>query len=205
MPGMPVVARAPFTFGKSRLFRTAGSRDCLLFGLLPRLVYCQNESISHENFGKVISPARLREIFLSLVSQGAHNVELVNPTHFSHVLERVLAQPLPVPVVWNSGGYERVETLRTLEGKVDVFLPDLKYLDAEGAARYSGAADYPRAATEAVREMVRQTGPYILEDGLLRRGVLIRHLILPAGWPPPGMSWIGWPAAFRRARFFFLL
>lgn len=180
MPGMPVVARAALhLWEEPPVSGRRGAGTVFFSGCCLDCVYCQNESISHENFGKVISPARLREIFLSLVSQGAHNVELVNPTHFSHVLERVLAQPLPVPVVWNSGGYERVETLRTLEGKVDVFLPDLKYLDAEGAARYSGAADYPRAATEAVREMVRQTGPYILEDGLLRRGVLIRHLILP--------------------------
>ena len=94
-------------------------------------------------------------------------------------MARLLDDPLPVPVVWNSGGYERVETLRSLEGKVDVYLPDLKYLTPALAGRYSGAEDYPRYAAAAILEMVRQTGPCVLEDGLLKRGTVIRHLILP--------------------------
>ena len=94
-------------------------------------------------------------------------------------MRQVLEEPLPVPVVWNTGGYDRVETLRALEGRVDVYLPDLKYLDPETAGRYSAAPDYPGAAQAAIEEMFRQTGPYRMENGLLKQGVLIRHLLLP--------------------------
>lgn len=146
-------------------------------------VFCQNGPISHENFGKPVSEDGLWAIFQDLAGQGAHNLELVTPTQYSHVLARVLSRPVPggLPVVWNSGGYERVDTLRALAGKVDVYLPDLKYLTPERAQRYSGAADYPQAATEAIREMFRQRGPVRLEGGLLKSGVLIRHLLLPGG------------------------
>ena len=143
-------------------------------------MFCQNESISHENFGRPISVERLRAIFQELIDQGAHNIDLVNPTHFAHAVLQALEEPLPVPVVWNSGGYDTLETLRALEGKVDVYLPDLKYLRSETAARYSDAPDYPEAACAAILEMYRQTGPCVYDgDGLLRRGVIIRHLILP--------------------------
>ena len=144
-------------------------------------VFCQNGPISHGHFGKAVSGDGLREIFQSLADQGAHNIELVTPTQYSHILARVLSEPVPggLPVVWNSGGYERADTLRALEGKVDVYLPDLKYVTPALAARYSGAEDYPRAAQAAILEMFRQRGPVRLEDGLLKSGVLIRHLLLP--------------------------
>lgn len=142
-------------------------------------VYCQNGDISAGGFGKDISTARLREIFEELIGQGAHNIELVTPTHFLPWILPALTPRLPVPVVYNCGGYERVETLRTLEGLVDVYLPDLKYADGTLAAALSGAADYFPVACEAIREMFRQVGPYVLEDGLLTRGVVIRHLVLP--------------------------
>ena len=142
-------------------------------------VYCQNGDISAGGFGKDISTARLREIFEELIAQGAHNIELVTPTHFLPWILPALTPRLPVPVVYNCGGYERVETLRTLEGLVDVYLPDLKYADGTLAAALSGAADYFPVACEAIREMFRQVGPYVLEDGLLTRGVVIRHLVLP--------------------------
>ena len=116
-----------------------------------------------------------------LIAQGAHNINLVSPTPFTSAIREVLEEPLPVPVVWNTGGYERVETLRTLEGKVQIWLPDLKYADAALAKRYRGAGDYFAAASAAIREMYRQSGDYVLEDGLLRRGVVIRHLLLPGG------------------------
>lgn len=180
MPSLPVVARASLhlweepcisgSFGTGTVFFSGCSLKC---------VFCQNDAISQKNFGKTVSPERLREIFYSLIDQGALSIDLVNPTHFSHVLAEVLKEPLPVPVVWNSGGYERVETLKGLEGKVQVYLPDFKYMDGETAMRYSSAEDYPETAAAAIREMVRQTGPYVLEDGLLKQGVLIRHLILP--------------------------
>lgn len=142
-------------------------------------VYCQNGDISAGGFGKDISTARLREIFEELIAQEAHNIELVTPTHFLPWILPALTPRLPVPVVYNCGGYERVETLRALEGLVDVYLPDLKYADGTLAAELSGAADYFPVACKAIREMFRQVGPYVLEDGLLTRGVVIRHLVLP--------------------------
>ena len=180
MPSLPVVARAALHhWEEPPISGTRGAGTIFFSGCSLGCVYCQNEEISHRGVGKVISEERLREIFRELISQGAHNIDLVNPTHFSHVLERVLEEPLPVPVVWNSGGYDLPETLRRLEGKVDIYLPDLKYLDEAGAARYSGAPDYPERAKAAVLEMYRQTGPCVEENGLLCRGVVIRHLLLP--------------------------
>jgi len=181
MPALPVVARAALhMWEEPPISGTRGSGAVFFSGCPLKCAFCQNEAISHENFGKPISPAHLGEIFRELIAQGAHNINLVNPTHFSHVLREVLARPLPVPVVWNCGGYDSVETLRTLEGKVQIYLPDLKYLDRDTARTCSAAPDYPEAAAAAIREMVRQTGPYELDgDGLLRRGVMIRHLILP--------------------------
>ncbi|MEG0765981.1 MAG: radical SAM protein, partial [Pseudoflavonifractor sp.] len=130
--------------------------------------------------------------FHELIAQGAHNINLVNPTHFALAIGQALEEPLPVPVVWNSGGYDSVETLRALEGKIQVFLPDLKYLDRAAAAAYSAAPDYPEVAQNAIREMVRQTGPYLIEGGLMKRGVIIRHLILPgrAAGAKAVMDWI---------------
>ena len=144
-------------------------------------VFCQNGPISHGNFGKAVSGDGLRSIFQHLAGQGAHNIELVTPTQYSHILARVLSEPVPggLPVVWNSGGYERPDILRALEGRVDVYLPDLKYVTPALAARYSGAEDYPEAAQAAIAEMFRQRGPVRLEDGLLKSGVIIRHLLLP--------------------------
>lgn len=180
MPEAPVLARAALhLWEEPPISGTRGSGTVFFSGCALGCVFCQNEPISHENYGKTVSPARLREIFFELIAQGAHNINLVSPTHYAHAVRAALEVPLPVPVVWNSGGYDRAETLRTLEGKIQVYLPDLKYLDPGVAARYSGAADYPETARAAILEMVRQTGPCVLEDGLLKRGVLIRHLILP--------------------------
>ena len=193
MPALPVLARAALhrweeppisgTRGAGTVFFSGCSLDC---------VFCQNDQISHQDFGAPVTVARLREICLDLAAQGAHNIDLVNPTHFAHVVAELLEEPLPVPVVWNSGGYDRVETLRALEGKVDIYLPDLKYLTPALSERYSGAADYPETAAAAIREMVRQTGPYVLEAGLWRRGALIRHLLLPGRLPEAKrvMDWV---------------
>ena len=181
MPSLPVVARAALhMWEEPPISGTRGSGTVFFSGCSLKCVFCQNDSISHGNFGKPISVERLREIFFELIAQGAHNINLVNPTHFSHAIAKALAEPLPVPVVWNSGGYDEVNTLRALEGKVQIYMPDLKYLDSAAAARYSGAPDYPEKAAAAIREMVRQTGPYELDgEGLLKKGVLVRHLILP--------------------------
>jgi len=158
-----------------------------------RCVFCQNSVISQEGFGKAVTVERLREIFWSLIGQGAHNINLVTPTHFAHAVARALEEPLPVPVVWNTGGYESVETLRGLEGKVQVYLPDLKYLDPARAERYSAAPDYPERAKAAILEMFRQTGPCVFDgEGLLKRGLVIRHLLLPGGLPEAKavMDWV---------------
>ena len=181
--GMPAglrVARAALhLWEEPPLSGTRGSGTVFFSGCTLRCCYCQNREISAGGFGRAITTGRLREIFEELIAQGAHNINLVTPTHFLPWLLPALAPKLPVPVVYNCGGYESVETLRLLEGKVDVYLPDLKYADAALAARLSAAPDYFPAATAAIREMFRQTGPYVMEDGLLRRGVMIRHLVLP--------------------------
>ena len=129
---------------------------------------------------KEITPKRLREIFLELTAQGAHNINLVTATHFLPSILPALTPKLTVPVVYNCGGYESVETLRMLEGKVDIYLPDLKYAEADLAARLSHAPDYFSVASLAIDEMVRQVGACEFdENGMLKKGVIIRHLILP--------------------------
>ncbi len=180
MPALPVVARSALhRWEEPPISGERGAGAVFFSGCSLGCVFCQNELISHRGFGKPVSISRLREIFERLIAQGAHNIDLVNPTHYAHCIFKVLARPLPVPVVWNSGGYDRVDTLRALEGRIDVYLPDLKYCTPELASRYSAAPDYPQRAQAAVLEMFRQTGPCVLENGLLKRGVLIRHLILP--------------------------
>ena len=180
MPGGLRVARAMLHHWEEPPISGQNGAGTVFFsGCTLGCVYCQNGAISAGGFGKDISTARLREIFEELIAQGAHNIELVTPTHFLPWILPALTPRLPVPVVYNCGGYERVETLQALEGLVDVYLPDLKYADGALAAELSGAADYFPVACEAIREMFRQVGPYVLEDGLLTRGVVIRHLVLP--------------------------
>ncbi|MDY3905618.1 MAG: 4Fe-4S cluster-binding domain-containing protein [Lawsonibacter sp.] len=182
MPSAPVLARAALhMWEEPPISGSRGSGTIFFSGCSLGCVFCQNEKISHQDFGKPVSPARLGEICDELIAQGAHNINFVNPTHYAHVVRSLLEDhPLPVPAVWNSGGYDKAETLKGLEGKIDVYLPDLKYLDPAAAGRYSAAADYPENAQTAIREMVRQTGPCQFgADGLLKRGVVIRHLILP--------------------------
>ena len=181
MPACPVLARAALhPWEEPPISGTRGSGTIFFSGCSLGCVFCQNEEISRRDVGRPVSLERLREICLELIGQGAHNINLVNPTPSAHVIARLLERPLPVPVVWNSGGYDRVATLRSLEGKIQIYLPDLKYLDGACARRYSQAEDYPLRAREAIREMVRQTGPYKMdENGILQRGVIIRHLILP--------------------------
>lgn len=160
---------------------TKGSGTVFFSGCPLHCVYCQNDKISRENFGEDVSEKRLGEIFRELEEQGAHNINLVSPTHYVTAIRRALMEcPPGIPVVYNSSGYERVETLRSLEGLVDIYLPDLKYVSPELSARYSGAPDYFEAASAAVLEMARQTGPAVFgKDGLLQSGTVVRHLILP--------------------------
>lgn len=181
--GMPAglrLARAGLHFWEEPCISgTHGSGAVFFSGCCLRCSFCQNRTISAGGFGKAVSVERLREIFQELVAQGAHNLNLVTPTHFTPWILEALDPAPPVPVVWNCGGYERVETLRTLEGKVQIYLPDLKYALEGPAAALSAAPDYFPVAREAILEMYRQTGPYEMEDGLLKKGVVIRHLVLP--------------------------
>lgn len=148
-------------------------------------VFCQNRQISRRaDVGKPVTAERLAGIFLELEAQGAHNINLVTGSHYAPQLVRPLRlareQGLAVPVVWNSSGYETADTLRLLDGLVNIYLPDYKYHSSYYAARYSHATDYPETAQEAITEMVRQAGaPRYDADGLLQKGVIVRHLMLP--------------------------
>lgn len=177
----PVIARAAPHYDEEPIISGTGGAGTVFFsGCSLRCRFCQNYPISHEGFGKTVSVERLREIYFELIAQGVHNIDLVNPTHFAEAILESLEGGLPVPVVWNSGGYETVETIRRMEGHVQVYLPDLKYIDTVSAGRYSGAANYFEYAGPALREMLRQTGPVKLdENGVITSGTVIRHLILP--------------------------
>ena len=141
--------------------------------------YCQNAAISGGAVGVPTDSAGLRKMMEDLIAQGAENIDLVTPTHFLPTILPALTPKLPVPVVYNCGGYERVETLKALEGKVDIYLPDLKYGDNALAATLSGAPDYFETATAAIKEMVRQVGPVRWQGERVVKGVIVRHLILP--------------------------
>ena len=181
MGAEPRIARAAPHFDEEPVISgTRGAGTVFFSGCSLQCCFCQNYALSHEGFGKNVSVSRLREIYFELIEQGVHNIDLVNPTHFANAIYESLEGGLPVPVVWNSGGYEKVETLRRFEGRVQVYLPDLKYIRPDSARKYSGAADYFEYAAPAIKEMLRQTGPVELDDdGVIRRGTIIRHLILP--------------------------
>ena len=181
MPAAPVVARAMLHQWEEPCLVGDHGAGCVFFsGCNLRCCFCQNGTISREGFGKPISVERLRDIFRELIAQGAACLDLVTPTHFTPaILEALGDEKWPVPVVWNCGGYESVETLRRLEGRVQVYLPDFKYALSAPAREYSAAVDYPEIAEAAILEMFRQTGPYKEENGQLKSGVLIRHLVLP--------------------------
>lgn len=182
-PALPSVARAAPHFGEEPCVSgSRGSGAVFFCGCNLRCVFCQNREISRgAEKDRVLTVPRLRELFLRLRDQGVHNINLVTGSQYVRpIAEALRGLDLGIPVVWNSSAYESVETLRLLEGLVQVYLPDLKYTRPGPAGRYSAAPDYPQAAMAAIREMFRQTGPYCLgPDGMLRSGVLIRHLILP--------------------------
>ncbi len=160
---------------------SSGSGAVFFSGCVMRCIYCQNFDISDGNSGADITVERLAEIFIELQSQGAHNINLVNPTHFvAQIIEAldIAGDDLYIPIVYNSGGYERVETLRRLEGYIDIYLPDVKYYSDE-AAKLSSAPYYFDTAMEAVAEMLRQTGKPQFDGELLKKGTVVRHLVLP--------------------------
>ncbi len=161
---------------------TKGSGTVFFSGCPLHCRFCQNAVISAENQGMPITTERLSEIFLELQSQGAHNINLVTGTHYVPWILEALSlagDALRIPIVWNTGGYESVETLRMLEGHVDVYLPDFKFFSEETALNYVAAPDYPETAEAALAEMLRQTGPPVMENGILQRGCVVRHLVLP--------------------------
>lgn len=178
---LPVVSRAALHHWEEPCISgTRGAGTVFFAGCNLSCVYCQNYEISELRRGTEISVERLREIYFELIRQGAHNIDLVTPTHFTRAIYQSLAEPLPVPVIYNCGGYESVHTVAFLRNKIQIWMPDLKYSDSRAAARYSQAPDYFERAAAAIEQMYRQTGDYeIGPDGLLRKGVLIRHLILP--------------------------
>ncbi len=162
---------------------TRGAGTVFFSGCNLRCVYCQNYEISSCMQGKKVSVERLREIYFELIAQGAHNIDLVTPMHYSTQVLRSLEEPLPVPVVCNTNGYEDLENLRRWEGKAQVYLPDFKYSDNTAAGKYSRAPDYFTVASTAVKEMFRQTGrPVYDAEGVMTGGVVIRHLLLPGMW-----------------------
>ena len=176
-----VVARAAKHFWEEPpISGTNGSGAVFFSGCNLRCVFCQNFEVSRAKCGKEITDERLTEIFDSLISEGAHNLNLVTATQYAERLSGILcAYHSPVPVVYNCGGYESLETLRRLEGLVDIYLPDLKFFDPERSLRYCGAADYFETASAAILEMRRQQPEDIFEDGLMKKGLIIRHLVLP--------------------------
>ena len=156
-----------------------GSGAVFFSGCTLKCCFCQNGIISQENLGKDISSAHLREIFLRLIDDGVQNINLVTPTHFLPSILPALEPKLPVPVVYNCGGYERVQTLRELDGLIDIYLPDMKYSDAKLATKLSAAPDYVETAKAALLEMYRQVGPAVIEDDIMKKGMIVRHLVLP--------------------------
>jgi len=160
----------------------------VFFSFCPlKCVFCQNYELSHENSGREVTIEKLAEIFLNLQDQKAHNINLVTPTHFvPQIIESLKiakSSGLTIPIVYNTSGYETVDTLKMLNGYVDVYLPDFKYYSNELAKKYSGVSNYFEIATEALKEMFKQVGEFSLdENGIIKRGMVVRHLILP-GYP----------------------
>ena len=179
-PGVALVAKRMLHQWEEPALAGSGGSGAIFFGgCTLRCRYCQNAAISGVPAGRPVTGGQLRQIMEELIAQGAENINLVTPTHFLPTILPALERPLPVPVVYNCGGYERVETLRALEGKIDIYLPDLKYADAALAGALSGAPDYFPVAARAIREMVRQVGSVQWQGERVTRGVIIRHLILP--------------------------
>lgn len=180
MPGQVMAAKAVlFPWEEPVITGESGTGAVFFSGCTLNCAFCQNEEISHEGEGKPLTVQQLQEIYYRLIAQGAQTISLITPTQFLPDIRASLSPRLLVPVVYNCGGYERMDTLRHLEGWVDVYLPDMKYSDPALAARLSGAADYVEQAKESILEMYRQTGPYVVVNGIMRRGVLVRHLVLP--------------------------
>lgn len=199
MPGQVHAARAGVHYWEEPVISGSfGSGAVFFSGCTLKCAFCQNYDISQENFGKPMTSAELRAAFERLIDEGVQNINLVTPTHFLPDILPVLEPKLPVPVVYNCGGYESVETLRHLEGKIDVYLPDFKYSDNALAKKLSSAPDYFETASAAILEMYRQVGKPVLEDDEMKRGVLVRHLVLP-GCVDNSLGVLDWVAEHFRS------
>ncbi len=181
-----IARAAPHYWEEPAISGTNGSGTIFFSGCNLRCIFCQNAEIASEGVGTEVSPSLLVEIMLRLQARGVHNINLVTPTHYTRhlipVLQAAKAAGLTIPIVWNSSAYESPEMLRKLEGLVDIYLPDFKYLREKTAAEYSKAPDYPHVAKAAIAEMYRQVGApqFDAQTGLMTKGVQIRHLVLPA-------------------------
>lgn len=179
-----VVRAALHPFEEPPISGKRGSGTVFFVGCSLLCVFCQNRAIHADTVGKTLSERQLADLFLLLQEKGAHNVNLVTATHFSHRVKKALelAKPhLRIPVIWNSGGYERVETLQELQGLVDIYLPDFKFISGDLAALCANAPDYAEVATAAICEMHRQVGEVCFDsEGIMTRGVMLRHLVLPS-------------------------
>ena len=179
-PGEALVAKAMIHKWEEPVLAGDGGSGAIFFGgCTLGCSYCQNRAISGGPVGKTVDSAQLRQILEELIAQGVENIDLVTPTHYLPTILPALEEKLPVPVVYNCGGYERTETIEALRDKVDIYLPDMKYADSRLAMQLSGAADYFSVAARAIKAMAEQVGPVRWEGDKVVRGVIIRHLILP--------------------------
>lgn len=180
-PLQPKVARAQLHFWEEPVISGENGSGTVFFsGCSLKCIYCQNFEVSRGNIGKEISVSRLAEIFKELEAAGAHNINLVSPTHYAAAIIEALKIYKPkIPIVYNSSGYERVETLKMLQDYVDIYLIDYKYTDPEKAREYSSAPNYPNVVTDAIKECYRQKPQCVTENGIMKKGVIVRHLLLP--------------------------
>lgn len=177
-----IARAAPHYYEEPPISGKNGSGAIFFSGCPMKCVFCQNHEISAGCYGEKVTVRRLADIMLSLQDRGCHNINLVSPTPYvPEIIKALDAAKLHIPVVYNTSGYERAQTLKALEGYVDVYLPDFKYVSADISEKYSGAPDYPSAAAEALHEMLRQCGGCEYdENGVMTRGVIVRHLVLPS-------------------------
>lgn len=179
-----IASWAPHFGEESPLVGRRGSGTIFFSNCNLECIYCQNSDISQQGYGRNVSPEQLGQVMVALQEEGCHNINFVSPTHVVHQIVEALSHAvkigLHIPLVYNSGGYDSVETLRCFEGIIDIYMPDLKYADPETGYRLSGVRDYPQRAFEAVREMHRQVGDLVTDGcGIAEGGLIIRHLVLP--------------------------
>lgn len=180
--GLRLGRAAPHFYEEPPVSGKNGSGTIFFSGCPLSCVFCQNHELSDGCFGQPVSTQKLADIMFSLQDSGCHNINLVSPTPYvTDIIKALDIAKLKIPVVYNTSGYERVQTLKALEGYVDIYLPDLKYVSVGLSEKYSGAADYPSVAAEALAEMIRQRGGCEYgKDGMMKRGVIVRHLVLPS-------------------------